>query len=61
MTILEGVVVGLLLERDSAGLPEVLLTDLLLLRPEFRNEGVMALGHVLVPALLDVLLLHVVD
>ena len=51
-------IIGLLLERDLAGLLKVLLTHLLLSRLELCHIGVMALFNVLVCALKDGILLE---
>ena len=46
---------------NLAALPEALLALLLLARQELCDVGVVALGDVLMPALLDLVLDHVLD
>ena len=58
VALLGGLVEGLLLEGDLAGLLEVLLADLLLTGLELGDVGVVALLRVLVGALQDGLLLQ---
>ena len=60
MTLLEAVVEWHLLEVNLAGFPECLLALLLLAGEELGDVGVVALRHVLVPALLHLVVLHVV-
>lgn len=60
MALLHGVVEGHLAKVDLTGLPERLLALLLLARQELRDVGVVTLGHVLVPAFLDLILDHVI-
>ena len=60
VTLLEAVVEWHLLKVNLAGLPECLLALLLLAGEELGDVGVVALRHVLVPALLHLVVLHVV-
>jgi len=60
VALLQTVVEWNLLEVDLTGLPEALFTFLFLRRKKLRDVGVVALGHVLVPALLHLVILHVV-
>ena len=60
MTLLEAVVEWHLFEVNLARLPEGLLALLLLAGKELCDVGVMALGHILVPTLLHLIILHVV-
>ena len=60
MTLLQAVVEWHLFEVNLARLPEGLLALLLLAGKELCDVGVMALGYVLVPALLHLIILHVV-
>ena len=60
VTLLEAVVERHLFEVDLARLPECLLALLLLTGQELRDVGVVTLRHVLVPALLHLVIFHVV-
>jgi len=60
VTLLETVVEWDLLEVNLARLPEAFLTLLLLGGEELCDVGVVALRHVLVPALFHLVILHVV-
>ena len=60
MTLLEAVVEWHLFEVNLARLPEGLLALLLLTGKELCDVGVMALGNILVPTLLHLIILHVV-
>ena len=53
VAVLHGVVVGGLCEIDLARFPESFFTFLLLTWKELSHEGVMTLGHILVPAFFD--------
>ena len=61
MTLLEAVVEWHLFEVNLARLPECLLALLLLTGKELCDVSVVTLGHVLVPALLHLIVLHVVN
>ena len=52
---LQGVVESCFLKCDFACFPKVFLAKLLLLRPEFCDISLMTLGHIVMPALFDLL------
>ena len=60
MTLLETVVEWNLFEVDLAGFPESFLTLLFLAGKELCDISVVALGNILVPALLHLVALHVI-
>ena len=60
MALLQAVVEWDLFEVDLTRLPEAFFTFLFLGRKKLGDVGVMALGHVLMPAFLNLITLHVV-
>ena len=61
MALLQTVVKWDLFEVNLARLPEAFFAFLFLRREKLCDVGVMALGHVLMPALLHLIVLHMVN